>query len=329
MPGYGNKEHIMYREKRIKGIFSGFCLLLCLSAPSLRAAPSLSSGRDLTVNISSRPELKLSIMQYYTFPFLQGDNFLTADNNIRLNLGADVSPISLNGTVEAVWTPAAFLQLTAGAKAGSGWNIELFGASIHGIGINRPTPGSPGKAEIEGSAFDGLLWRAYGGGTLQFDFAALFPGDWHHVVFRSYHEGSYRAYSRASSDDSWVFENDDRENRNGFIYSGNFLLGYQMPIFLNTLGVLTEMEKYLYDTPNRTVWGDERLRWTFSGLFNFTLTRQLDAALIVQVRTRRNFTDGDRQNENHFFYQDRILDRERPLRLEFYRAAAVLTLKLP
>jgi hypothetical protein len=321
----------MPRTKRIIGILPGFFLLLCFPALSLRADPELSSGRDLTLTLSTGPEIKLGFSQYYIFPFLRGDNFLTADNNIRLNLGAELSPISLNGIAEAVWTPAAFLQLSAGTKLGSGWNIELFDASIYGIGINRPkaAAGGIGSSEIEGSSFDGLLWRVYGGGTLQFDFAALFPGDWHHVVFRSYHEGSYRAYSRASAEDSWVFENDNGENRNGFIYYGNFLLGYQMPIFLNTLGILTEMEKYLYDTPNRADWGDELIRWTFSGLFNFTLTKRLDAALIVQCRTRRNYTDGDRDNENHFFYQDRGLDRENPLRVEFYRVAAVLTMKLP
>jgi hypothetical protein len=318
--------------KKLRVVFFGIFLGFCFSVPFLRAEPGFSSGRDLSLTLSTRPEVKLSFTQYFVFPFLQGDHFLTADNNIRLNLGAELSPISLNGLAEAVWTPAAFFQLSAGARLGSGWNMELFGSSIYGIGINRPqtSPGSSVRgSEITGDPFDGLLWKVHGGGALQFDLAALFPGDWHHLVFRSYHEGSYRAYSRSSPEDSWVFENDAGENRNGFIYYGNFLLAYQTPLFLNTLGILTEAERYLYQTPNRTDWGDERFRWTLSGLLNFTLTQRLGAALIVQCRTRRNYTDGDRDNENHFFYQDRILDRDRPLRLEFYRVAAILTLKLP
>ncbi|MDR3167849.1 MAG: hypothetical protein LBT93_07885 [Treponema sp.] len=316
--------------KKIIPLLSGFLLFFCFPL-SLQADPEISSGRELTLTLSTMPELKLGFNQYFIFPFLRGDNFLTADNNIRLNFIAEFSPISLNGAAELVWTPAAFLQLTGGTKLGSGWNIKLFGSPVYGIGINRPEAdtGAIRTSKIEGSFFDGLLWRIYGGGALQFDFAALFPGDWHHLVFRSYHEGSYRAYSRASSKDSWVFENDRGENRNGLIYYGNLLLAYQMPIFLNTLGILTEAEKYLYNTPNRTDWGDELIRWTFSGLLNFTLTKQLDAALIVQCRTGRNYQDGDQKNKKTFFYQDRSLDRDRPLFLEFYRVAAILTLKLP
>jgi hypothetical protein len=316
-------------------------LFFCFPLP-VRADPEISSGRELTLTFSTIPELKLGFNQYFVFPFLRGDNFLTADNNIRLNLGAELSPISLNGAAEMVWTPAAFFQLTAGTKLGSGWNIELFGSPVYGIGINRPKAGpmagpNAGTGEIrtsetEGSFFDGLLWRVYGGGTLQFDLAALFPGDWHHLAFRSYHEGSYRAYSRAYSqaapEDSWFFENDAGENRNGLVYYGNLLLAYQMPVFLNTLGILTEAEKYLYNTPHGADWGDERIRWTFSGLMNFTLTKQLGAALIVQWKTERNYRDGDGENKNHFFYQDRRLDQDHPLFLKFYRVAAILTLKL-
>ncbi|MDR0623834.1 MAG: hypothetical protein LBG10_05325, partial [Treponema sp.] len=170
-----------------------------------------------------------------------------------------------------------------------------------------------------------LYWKVHGGGTLQFDLAALFPGDWNHVVFQSYHEINYRGYTGAAPGVSWVFENDEAENLNGFNYYGNILLGYQMPVFLNTVGILAEMDTYLYDTPGRDKWGDERTRWVFSGLFNFTLTKWFGAALLVQCRTRRNYEDGDRKNQARYFYRSRTLDRENPLRLEFYRVAAVLT----
>jgi hypothetical protein len=274
----------------------------------------------------------LVFAQHFVVPFLRGDSSLTADNNIETTLAAELSPISLNGLADVTWTPAAFFQLAAGTKLGSGWNIELFGTPVYGIGINKPKAAAlgaaPVTAEIAGAPFDGLLWNLHGGGALQFDLAALFPGDWHHLVFRSYHEISYRGYSRAAAGDSWVFGSDDAENRNGFNYYGNFLLGYQMPIFLNTVGLLTEMEKYLYDIPGEANWGGDLVRWTFSGLFNFTLTERLGAALLIQCRTRRNYRDGDRKNDAHYFYQSRTLDRGNPLRLEFYRAAAVMTVSL-
>jgi hypothetical protein len=307
-----------------------------LPAAPLRAEPVTSARQELRVIMSSLPEAMLGVTGYFTLPFLRGDHFLTADNNITAALGLELSPVSLYGLADLVWTPAAFLELSAGTKLGSGWNIELFGEPVYGIGINRPKAGTqaapagaPVAAETDGAPFDGLHWNLHGGGALQFDLAALFPGDWHHIVFRSYHELNYRGYSRAAAGDSWVFANDDGENRNGFNWYGNFLLGYRMPIFLNTVGLLTEMDKYLYGIPGEADWGGDLIRWTFSGVFNVTLTRRISAALLVQCRTRRNYRDGDRKNGRDYFYQSRTLDRDNPLRLEFYRAAVVMNFSIP
>ena len=309
-------------------------VLICAVSP--RAEAETGSRGELSVLMSSLPEAMLGFTRHFTVPFLRGDHFLTADNNIRISLGLELSPVSLYGLVDLVWTPAAFFELSAGTKPGSGWNIELAGEPVYGIGINRPRAaavpaagdGSPAAAEIDGAPFDGLHWNLHGGGALQFDLAALFPGDWRHVVFRSYHELNYRAYSRAAAGDSWIFLNDDGENQNGFNYYGNFLLGYRMPIFLNTLGLLAEMDRCLYDVPGEADWGGDLVRWTFSGVFNFTLTRRIGAALLVQCRTRRNYRDGDRGNGRRYFYQSRTLDRDNPLRLEFYRVAAVMNFSI-
>jgi hypothetical protein len=306
-------------------ILPWFCFSWVLALP-LRAEEPISEiipSTNLIMQASSLPEAKLSLAQSFTFPFLRGESPLTAGNNIRTALSAEVSPISVNGLAEAVWTPVAFFQAAAGGRAGSGWNISLSGSELRGIGINRRRAG--GTTETAGSAFSGLLWSLKTGAALQFDMAALFPGDWNHIVLRSYHEVNYAAYTAADSGDSWYFENDDGENRNGFNYYGNYLLAYQMPIFLNTAGFLAEMNRYLYNTPNGDLWGDELGRWTFSALLNFTITPRLEAALLTQFRTRRNFTAG---TKNYDFYQDRRIRDSHQRRLEFYRVAAILTFKL-
>jgi hypothetical protein len=297
-------------------------VLLSAAAP-LWGDPEVSASTDINLTISTIPEAKLGLTQNFTLPFLRGTGPLTGGNNIKTALTAELTPISMNGIVEFIWTPIAFLQVSAGARAGSGWNMELFGSELNGIGINRRGPG--GTAETEGSAFNGLLWSAHGGGAFQFDLAAVLPGDWHHVVFRSYHEIRYKGYTAAAKDESWYFESDDGENRNGFNYYGNYLLGYQMPLFLNTLAFMAEMDKYLYDTPNGDDWGDSLGRWTFSGIFNFTITDWLSAALITQVRTRRTYTDDTKDRE---FYQDRRIRHDPSRHIEFYRVALIMTLHL-
>jgi len=302
-------------------------LLLLLFFASLLVQPliaqeetGVTSESNLLLQVSSLPELKLGFTQRYKFPFLQGEGPLTKDNNINLGLTAEISPISLNGIVEAVWTPIAFFEFSAGGRIGSGWNIELFGGDVYGIGVNRNADGS---GEINGSAFDGLLWKAQAGGALQFDLAAIIPGDWNHIVFRSYHEMNYKGYTKAKGNEAWIFENDDGENCNGFNYYGNFLLGYQMPIFLDMVAFLAEMDLYLYDTPNRGTWGDDLIRWTFSNVLSFTITEKFGFVIITQFRTRRNFTN----NWENLYYRDRIVDTSNPQHLEFYRVAGAFIFK--
>jgi len=282
----------------------------------------ITSSSELLLQTSSLPEAKLGFTQRFKIPFLQGENPLTADNNITLAMTAEISPISLNGIFETVWTPIAFFELVAGGRIGSGWNVELFGSEIYGIGINKPNDDD--NSETDGSAFDGLLWKTQIGGALQFDLAAIFPGDWNHVLARSYHEINYKGYTRAKPNLSWYFEDDDGENCNGFNYYGNFLIGYQMPIFLNLVGLLAEMDLYLYDTPGRSNWGDDLIRWTFSGILLFKITEQFEAAVITQFKTHRNYNES---NWEDLYYRNRTIDTSNPLRLEFYRVAAALTYK--
>jgi hypothetical protein len=175
---------------------------------------------------------------------LHRNRLLTEGNNIELALTAEVTPISLTGYAEAVWTPIAFLQFVAGGRIGSAWNMTLGDFELNGIGINYAD--SKGKAKTDGSAFDGLLWKMQAGAAFQMDAAAIIPGDWNHVVLRTYHEINHRGYSKAKEDESWYYQCDDGENQNGFNYYGNILLGYQMPIFLNTIAFMAEMDLYLY-----------------------------------------------------------------------------------
>jgi hypothetical protein len=304
-------------------------LLLLLTAPQfaqILSADEVSSSSEFFLQTATTPALKLGFLKHFTFPFLQGEGPLTKDNNIDLTLIGEISPISVNGIAEAVWTPAAFFQLAAGGRIGSGWNINLFGSESYGIGINRE--GASGNAEYSGKSLDGLLWKAQTGAVLQADLAAIFPGDWNHVVIRSYHEINYRGYTRAEKGESWYFENDSGyagENCNGFNYYGNLLIGYQMPIFLNMAALLAEADLYLYDTPGRAKWGDDKIRWTFSCLLNFTITKKIELAFLTQFWTRRNYLE---ENSRNLYYRNLTLDKSDPIRLEFYRIGAIFTYKL-
>lgn len=182
------------------------------------AEDGVDTSQLITVNVTTRMELQFKFTQTFIFPVFAGMHPLTENNNLRLDLSADITPVSVNGTAEFVLTPVAFLQLVAGGAIGSGWNIPL----ADGLRINEPGRNPDGTLdgsnELTGDAFDGFVWTVKGGGVFQFDLAAVKPGDWNHVVFRTYHGLRYRALTTAGADDSWVYENDTGEERNGWWY---------------------------------------------------------------------------------------------------------------
>ena len=295
-------------------------LILCLIVPAIGAQESsddieMSSG--LTLQLSSLPEAKLIFTQRFIFPFMQGDSGMTEGNNINLALKAEVTPITVGALVDVVWTPIAFLQLAVGGQVDGGWHINLFGGDLYGLARNTNT----GFAD-EG-IFDGCYFKAYAGGTFQFDLAAIIPGDWNHVVFQTYHEINYAAYTAADRGESWTFEADFGENINGFNYYGSIFLGYQMPIILNMVGVLVEMDRNLYDgiLTDQADWGGNLIRWHFALVTNWKINDNFSIAVLGQFRTMRNYSD----TTADLYYQNREFKLgENKLNFEFYRVAAMV-----
>lgn len=302
-------------------------LLVCIGLLSMGVASFLLADETQGIKTSTSfnfvlattKETKAKLTESVTIPLLVGKSSLTSGNNLQIKAAAEISPVSVNGTAEFRLTPIAFLQFVAGGSVGSGWNIPIAN------GLRKTERIDAHDSEYTGGPLAGIVWSAKGGALFQFDLAAVMPGDWHHVVFQTYHEAKYRALSSASSDESWLYESDSGENRNGWNYYGNYFLGYQMPIVLNTAGFLFEEDLYLFNTDGRSYWGDNLPRLTFGPLLNFTVTKNLSIAALVQARTMRNFTDA---TKDYQFYQTRQVTDSNQTRVEFYRAALNLTLQL-
>ena len=293
----------------------------------------ITSGRELEVQISSLPELKLIFTQFFKIPFLQGNNMLTEGNNLKIEVGGEVTPISANFLFKETLTPIAFFELSHGGRIGSGWTLPLFGMDLYGVGLNKQD--AAGKESYSGKGFDGMLWNVFLGGMVQMDFGLLLPWEYDHIVFQSYHEINYSGYSRAKEGESWFYENDGGENSNGFNYYGSILLGYQIPDFwFNTIACLAEMDLYLYDKiPGRAKWGDDLIRWHIAGVLGFSFDGLFDLMVVTQFRTLRNTTDAAESkkpwNKKTSYYRTRTLDTDNPVDFHFYRVAALFTFKLP
>jgi len=316
------------------------------SFPAIPAAEEggIEASTDLEFQLSSEPATKLILRQSFTFPFLAGSNPLTKDNNIKTVLAGEITPVSLSGMGEVIWTPVAFFLLSGGGRAGSGWNISLG----NGIGINAPedknapfdpTTDDPRKNKLYGDAFDGLIWSAWGAGTLQFDLGAVLPGDWNHVLFQTRQEFRYGSYTRAKAGEAWVFENDDMENQNGWKYYALYALGYQMPKspVLSRIALIAELTKPLYNTPaglygsqGGDFWGESLGYWNFSSVFFLSFTPKLSSTLVFQMHTRRNHgTKNYDYSYVDYYYRDLELQKEGgQRRILFYRAAMIMNYKL-
>ena len=302
-------------------------IFLSVIPSPLKAEDGITASTNLELQVSTAIEAKLKLNQSFTFPFLRGISPLTQGNNLAAVLSAELTPVTVSGIGELNWTPIAFFVLSGGGKAGSGWNIPI----ANGIGLNRPIgEGSPREAEIDGSAFDGLVWSAWGAGTLQFDLGAVIPGDWTHVLFQTRQEFRYSAYSRAGSKDAWIFENDFGENLNGWIYYASYLLGYSIPLspVLDTIAFMAELEKPLYRTTGGDFWGESLGYWIFSTIFNFSITPRFSTALAIQMHTRRNHGISNFYNYDYFYQDFKLLDEGGQRRFLFYRAALIFNYKI-
>lgn len=292
----------------MKGRFARFgALALALAAAAAGPTSLAAQANELAFTFATTLEMQLK----YT-------HSLEITDGLGAQLWASASPVSTKLGLKGRWLPLPFLVFSAEATAGTAWNIPI----ANGLMFNKLSA-EPPKQDLVPADFAGLVWSVEAGGTFQFDLAAIVPGDWNHIVFLTYHGAKYRAFTAASADESWLFEADTGENRNGWNYYGNAFLGYQMPLRLNTIGFLAEADLYLYDTAGREDWGDHLPRWTIGALGNITLAPRLSMALLAQMQSKRQFT-GDPEDIKDYFYQNRILATETP-NWAWYRAAMILS----
>jgi hypothetical protein len=260
-------------------------------------------------------ELKGTIDHKLVFPFLVGNNPLTGGNNVSFDFIGEFSPVSANANFKAAITPIAFLRFEAGVGAGTGWDIGFIGLAVNNNG------------KMEPQSFGGVVYRAWLAGTFQFDLAAVIPGEWNHVVLLASPKVQYQAYSTAGSDQAWLWEADQGMNFNGFKLTGNYLLGYQMPIALDLVGFLLQPEGWLGTVREKSTiasngWGSDFTYLTFGPLFDFKIDDRSSVAILPQFKTGIKWTDatawrlyfGDRSYASPYTY--------------FYRVAFDFTLKL-
>ena len=218
----------------------------------------------------------------YTIP-IPGSNALTKGNNIKLGAEFQISPATLKPRIFMSWTPAAFLVFDGGMTLGTGWNFM----GAQGLASYNPASGEYDDL----TPFKNCFYEFDLGATFQFDAAALWPGDWHHIVFMSTYRLRYSGMTNQADGHPWCWAAD--YNRvNGPNYYVNIILGYQMPFKLSMAGAQLELDGYYSDRQfaeqYRSVDGDF-CRVNISPMLVFGLTKKDTLFVLLYFERRRGF----------------------------------------
>ncbi|GHU69868.1 hypothetical protein FACS189450_03400 [Spirochaetia bacterium] len=290
-------------ERAIKGekLKIAIVILFCIIGINMAWAENdkgFQKQTDLSLTVSTAVEMQFGFEERIIFPFLPGTNALTADNNITLKFGAELTPISINVLADTIWTPVAFFVFSLGSQIGSGWNYDMFGTRMNGMGLYRHVAQGDPQEFADGSGFDGAVWDVHLGATLQFDLAAIFPGNWNHVVMKFDNVVKYQNYTKARGAEQWYFRADDGINQNTFGYYFSGFLGYQMPLFLDMVGFQFESSLPFYNPQSGESLANREPEMFWSLVTEFAIGKRFNIMAVTQLSNRLNHpvaADYDRQ----------------------------------
>ena len=310
-------------KKLIMSAIVALFILGALSAQeeSAEAKSKVKYSTNINLAIAYPWEGKLSVAEIIKVPCLNFNNPFMRDNNITFKLRGELTPVTIEGKFDIVWTPLAFLELYGGASIGSGWKFTKW----HGLSLNQNDSGVTVKVPFN---FKKAFYTANFGGALQFDLGALIPTDWTDIVARIDQYFLYRGVTGLGPLDSWIFQNDSGENRNGFTYCGSYVFGYQMPLPMNMIALRVETEKTFLKVPNgvdKRNWGEDRYNVVFGPIISFKPIDQLTILLIAQWKTVRDYAPSELQK----FYQTRVIDRSKKDKVIFKRVGIIFDVTIP
>ena len=220
---------------------------------------------------------------------IPGDGILTSGNNIKLNGSFELSPVSIKPGFSVTYTPLALLNVQAGANILTGWFLP--GLNVQGVGLWDGT-------KYVSKDLNAVVHEVWAQATLQFDLAAVMPGDWNHVVTLNTFKLSHTGLSgkEAANGTAWLLQGSG-EKVNGFKYNANFTFGYQMPLLLNMVGAQVILNGYLGDAYKEYKALDGFMTTNICPTMIFKFNDQHNLALQFQFTTRPSYAVATKGSE--------------------------------
>ncbi len=230
-------------------------------------------------------ELRETATYKYNIPVPFGDNFLVSGNYLNLCGDFSLTPVNFDLKAYAEFSPVAFLVFSLGAKSGTGWNLM----GMDGMSKYNNKNGKYDALDPFGCWFYEFNFQS----LFQFDAAAIFPGDWNHVVFLALYDIRYTGLSAVDNGTPWAWQI-TYELANGWNYYSCALIGYQMPLKLKMVGLQAEFfGRYSSDSYDK-MYKDFKGDYTFIALNPLAViefTKKDSLTILLNFTTRRGYND--------------------------------------
>ena len=180
-------------------------------------------------------EFRVTGQYAYTVPVPFSDNPLFGLNRVSFCGEMELTPVTLAPRLSITFCPIAFLEFSASAKIGTGWDF----IGNQGIAVYNDRSGKYDSL----NTFENWYYQFEFNTLFQFDLAAVLPGDWHHVVMQANYDLIYSGLTGVADGTPFDWQV-TYEKANGLNYYANLFVGYQMPLVLQTVGIMTEWSGY-------------------------------------------------------------------------------------
>lgn len=246
-------------------------------------------------------ELKTTFNAECKIPAPLGKHFLLKDSNVRIKTAFELCPVTVRPLVSVSFTPLPFLVFSTGASIGTGWSA----CGFKGL-CKLDENGKISKKSIEYenlTPFGNYYYDFWFSGLFQFDTGAIFPGDWTHAVMQASYTVSYVGVTGVDDGKIWLWQLVGN-NCNGWRYTANFVLGYQMPLPLSMIAVNTDVYA-LFNSDDYGIYSSsyngDFTNVTISPMLKFDFSKKDSLFVLFEFKKRRSFEEEHSESKEEIF----------------------------
>lgn len=246
-------------------------------------------------------EFKTTFNAECKIPAPLGKHFLLKDSNVRIKTAFELCPVTVRPLVSVSFTPLPFLVFSTGASIGTGWSAFGF----KGL-CKLDENGKISKKSIKYenlTPFGNYYYDFWFSGLFQFDTGAIFPGDWTHAVMQASYTVSYVGVTGVDDGKIWLWQLVGN-NCNGWRYTANFVLGYQMPLPLSMIAVNTDVYA-LFNSDDYGIYSSsyngDFTNVTISPMLKFDFSKKDSLFVLFEFKKRRSFEEEHSESKEEIF----------------------------